>query len=245
MATASESMTHAVMKAKEKKPVVVSMGDLAASAGYEMSCMADVIVAQPTTITGSIGVFGTVPNLGKLMNQKLGLHTDTVCTNRNAAGMSAYRPLSPRVKELWTRDVENFYKVFVSRVAEGRHMTYDEVHKIARGRVWTGADAIGIGLVDTIGGIDLAIRIAAEKAGIDNYKVKEYPEEKDTWTQLSELFGESQDDDLNLMAKMRLALRWKATKDELKALDRLEQDIRYVSTTEGLQARLPFIIVAE
>ena len=245
MATASESMTHAVMKAKEKKPVVVSMGDLAASAGYEMSCMADVIVAQPTTITGSIGVFGTVPNLGKLMNQKLGLHTDTVCTNRNAAGMSAYRPLSPRVKELWTRDVENFYKVFVSRVAEGRHMTYDEVHKIARGRVWTGADAIGIGLVDTIGGIDLAIRIAAEKAGIDNYKVKEYPEEKDTWTQLSELFGESQDDDLNLMAKMRLALRWKATKDELKALDRLEQDIRYVSTTEGLQARLPFIIVSE
>ena len=245
MATASESMTHAVMKAKEKKPVVVSMGDLAASAGYEMSCMADVIVAQPTTITGSIGVFGTVPNLGKLMNQKLGLHTDTVCTNRNAAGMSAYRPLSPRVKELWTRDVENFYKVFVSRVAEGRHMTYDEVHKIARGRVWTGADAIGIGLVDTLGGLDLAIRIAAEKAGVTDYKVKEYPEEKDTWTQLSELFGESQDDDLNLMAKMRLALRWKATKDELKALDRLEQDIRYVSTTEGLQARLPFIIVSE
>ena len=124
-------------------------------------------------------------------------------------------------------------------------MTYDEVHKIARGRVWTGADAIGIGLVDTLGGLDLAIRIAAEKAGVTDYKVKEYPEEKDTWTQLSELFGESQDDDLNLMAKMRLALRWKATKDELKALDRLEQDIRYVSTTEGLQARLPFIIVSE
>ena len=245
MATASESMTHAVIAAKEKKPVIVSMGDLAASAGYEMSCMADVIVAQPTTITGSIGVFGTIPNVGKLMNQKIGLHTDTVCTNRNAAGMSLYRPLSPRVKELWTRDVENFYKVFVNRVAEGRHMTYDEVHKIARGRVWTGADAIGIGLVDTLGGMDLALRIAAEKAGLDSYKVKEYPEEKDTWTQLCELFGESQDDDLTLMAKMRLAFKWRVQSGEWKALSRLEKDIEYITTAEGLQARLPFVIVAE
>ena len=244
-ATASESMTHAVMAAKAKKPVIVSMGDLAASAGYEMSCMADVIVAQPTTITGSIGVFGTIPNVGKLMNQKLGLHTDTVCTNKNAAGMSIFRPLSPKVKELWTRNVEDFYKVFVGRVAEGRHMSYDEVHKIARGRVWTGADAIGIGLVDTIGGIDLAIRIAAEKAGLENYKVKEYPEEKDTWTQLAELFGESQNDDLTLMAKIRLALRWKAVKNDIKALSRLEQDINYISTAEGLQARLPYVIVSE
>lgn len=244
-ATASESMTHAVIAAKAKKPVIVSMGDLAASAGYEMSCMADVIVAQPTTITGSIGVFGTIPNVGKLMNQKLGLHTDTVCTNKNASGLSIFRPLSPRAKELWTRNVEDFYKVFVGRVAEGRHMSYDEVHKIARGRVWTGADAIGIGLVDTLGGLDLALRIAAEKAGIDSYKVKEYPKEKDTWTQLSELFGGSSDDDLNLLAKMRLALRWKASKNEMKALSRLEQDINYISTAEGLQARLPYVIISE
>ena len=241
-ATASESMTHAVIAAKAKKPVIVSMGDLAASAGYEMSCMADVIVAQPTTITGSIGVFGTIPNLGKLMNQKLGLHTDTVCTNRNAAGLSIMRPLSPTVKALWTRNVEDFYKVFVGRVAEGRHMSYDEVHKIARGRVWTGADALGIGLVDTLGGIDLAVSIAAEKAGLDSYKVKEYPEEKDTWTQLTELFGEGQDDDLSLMAKMRMALRWKASQKDIKALSRLEKDIEYVTTAEGLQARLPYVI---
>lgn len=241
-ATASESMTHAVIAAKAKKPVIVSMGDLAASAGYEMSCMADVIVAQPTTITGSIGVFGTIPNLGKLMNQKLGLHTDTVCTNRNAAGLSIMRPLSPTVKALWTRNVEDFYKVFVGRVAEGRHMSYDEVHKIARGRVWTGADALGIGLVDTLGGIDLAVSIAAEKAGLDSYKIKEYPEEKDTWTQLTELFGEGQDDDLSLMAKMRMALRWKASQKDIKALSRLEKDIEYVTTAEGLQARLPYVI---
>lgn len=241
-ATASENMTHAVIAAKAKKPVIVSMGDLAASAGYEMSCMADVIVAQPTTITGSIGVFGTIPNLGKLMNQKLGLHTDTVCTNRNAAGLSIMRPLSPTVKALWTRNVEDFYKVFVGRVAEGRHMSYDEVHNIARGRVWTGADALGIGLVDTLGGIDLAISIAAEKAGLDSYKIKEYPEEKDTWKQLTELFGEGQDDDLSLMAKMRMALRWKASQKDIKALSRLEKDIEYVTTAEGLQARLPYVI---
>ncbi len=240
-ATASESMTHAVIAAREKKPVIVSMGDLAASAGYEMSCMADVIVAQPTTITGSIGVFGTIPNVGKLMNQKLGLHTDTVCTNKNAAGLSLYRPLSPTVKALWTRNVEDFYKVFVGRVAEGRHMTYDEVHQIARGRVWTGADAIGIGLVDTLGGLDLALRIAAERGGVDNYKVKEFPKEKDTWKQLSELFGEGDNDDLTLMAKMRLAYKWKKESKAMKTISRIEDDLYYVGTAEGLQARLPFV----
>ena len=244
-ATASESMTHAVMQAREKKPVIVSMGDLAASAGYEMSCMADVIVAQPTTITGSIGVFGTVPNLGPLMRQKLGLNVDTVCTNDNAAGLSIYRPLSPTARALWTKNVEDFYKVFVGRVAEGRHMAYDEVHKIARGRVWTGADAIGIGLVDTLGGFDLALSIAAEKAGISDYKVKEYPEEKDTWTQLAELFGDSQDNDLNLLSKARLAVKWRMEKGGLKSLSRLEQDLLFVAESEGLQARLPFILVSE
>ncbi|MBP5528050.1 MAG: signal peptide peptidase SppA [Bacteroidales bacterium] len=244
-ATASESMTHAVMQARKKKPVIVSMGDLAASAGYEMSCMADVIVAQPTTITGSIGVFATIPNFGKLMNQKLGLHSDTVCTNRNATGLSVVRPLSPTAMAMMTKNVEDFYKVFVGRVAEGRHMAYDEVHKIARGRVWTGADAIGIGLVDTLGGIDLALSIAAEKAGLSNYKVKEYPKEKDTWTQLSELLGENSDDDLSLLAKMRLAGKWKMQNGKWKAVSRLEQDILYVSESEGLQARLPFILVEE
>ena len=124
-------------------------------------------------------------------------------------------------------------------------MSYDEVHKIARGRVWTGADAIGIGLVDTLGGLDLALRIAAEKAGLDSYRIKEYPKEKDTWEQLTELFGSKDDDDLSLMAKMRLALRWKAAKKDIKALSRLEQDIEYITTAEGLQARLPYVMVGE
>ena len=243
--TASESMTHAVIAAKQKKPVIVSMGDLAASAGYEISCMADVIVAQPMTITGSIGVFATIPNVQKLMRQKLGLNADTVLTNRNAAGLTISRPLSPAAMALMTRNVEDFYKVFVGRVAEGRGMTYDAVHQIARGRVWVGADAKEIGLVDTLGGLDLALRIAAEKAGVTDYAVKDYPLEKDTWKQLTELFGEGTDDDLDLMVKMRLAHKWKASRSSWKVLSRLEEDLLYVSESEGLQARLPFVWVTE
>ena len=242
-ATASESMTHAVIQAREKKPVIVSMGDLAASAGYEMSCLADVIVAQPTTITGSIGVFGTIPNVGKLLNQKLGLHVDTVGTNRNANGLNIFRPLSPTAMAMMERNVEDFYKVFVGRVAEGRGMSYDAVHQIARGRVWTGVDAKRIGLVDTLGGIDLALSIAAEKAGIEKYAVKVYPAEKDTWTQLQELFGEATDNDLDLMAKGRLAYRWKTGKKAQKTLSHLEQDLLFVTQSEGLQARIPFVVL--
>lgn len=246
-ATASESMTHAVMQARKKKPVIVSMGDLAASAGYEMSCMADVIVAQPTTITGSIGVFGTFPNLSKLMRQKLGLNADTVNTNRNSTSLSIMRPLSPTAQAMMERNVEDFYKVFVGRVAEGRHMSHNDVHKIARGRVWTGADALGIGLVDTLGGLDLAFRIAAEKAGLNDYHIKEYPLEKDIWTQLSELLGEKSNDDLNLLAKMRLAWQWKLVKKAAsqRLMSRIEQDLLFVSTSEGLQAKIPFIWIDE
>jgi len=250
-ATASESMTHAIMQAREKKPVVVSMGDLAASAGYEISCMADAIVAQPMTITGSIGVFGTLPNFGKLMRQKLGVNPDTVSTNRNASAFSLFRPLSPTAMAMMTRNVEDFYKVFVGRVAEGRHMTFDEVHNIARGRVWTGVDALAIGLVDTLGGFDLALSIAAERAGIEKYRIKEYPAEKDVWTQLTEMMGESSSDDLDLALgtnptlwdKMRLALSWKMARKDSDVLSRLEQDLIYVSEAEGLQARLPFVFI--
>ena len=244
-ATASESMTHAVMQAREKKPVIVSMGDLAASAGYEMSCMADVIVAQPMTITGSIGVFGTLPSVQKLMQKKLGLNADTVSTNNNSNGLSVFRPLSPAAMSMMTRKVEDFYKVFVGRVAEGRHMTYDDVHEIARGRVWTGADAIKIGLVDTLGGLDLALSIAAEKAGIEKYRIKDYPEEKDAWKQLSELFGEGGEGDIDLLAKIRLARKWKTESKALKTMERVEDDLLYVSTAEGLQARLPFVIITD
>lgn len=245
MATASESMTHAVMKAREKKPVVVSMGDVAASAGYEMACMANCIVAQPMTVTGSIGVFGTVPNVQRLMRQKLGLTVDTVATNRNATGLSVFRPLSPTAMRMMTRNVEDFYKVFVGRVATGRQMSYDEVHRVARGRVWSGADALRIGLVDTLGGLDVALAIAADKAGVESYRIKSYPTEKDTWTQLLELFGNEEKDDLNLLAKMRLAWKWHLAVRQVRQVERIEADLRYVATSEGVQARLPFVVVED
>ena len=257
--TASENMTHAVMAAKAKKPVIVSMGDLAASAGYEMSCMADVIVAQPMTITGSIGVFAAYPNAGKLMSKKLGLNADTVSTNRNATSMGLLRPLSPEAMALMTRNVEEFYKTFVGRVAEGRHMSYDAVHQIARGRVWTGADAIGIGLVDTLGGFDLAMKIAAEKAGLDSYRVKNYPEEKDTWKQLSEMLNGGDDSDIDLHSKLRLALMWRVRSSEFGVRSfssefgtwssevspayQWRSELRQLAEVEGLQARLPFVII--
>ena len=146
---------------------------------------------------------------------------------------------------MMTRNVEDFYKVFVGRVAEGRGMTFDEVHQIARGRVWTGVDAKGIGLVDTLGGLDLALRIAAEKAGVTDYAVKDYPAEKDVWQQLSEMFGEGSDSDLDLRTKLRLTYMWKSESRSQRLLSRLEEDLRYVSETEGMQARLPFVMVAE
>jgi ClpP class serine protease len=130
-------------------------------------------------------------------------------------------------------------------VAEGRGMSYDAVHQIARGRVWTGVDAKRIGLVDTLGGIDLALSIAAEKAGIEKYAVKVYPAEKDTWTQLQELFGEATDNDLNLMSKGWLAYRWKTSQKGQKALSKLEQDLLFVANSEGVQARIPFVFIAE
>ncbi|MBR1799126.1 MAG: signal peptide peptidase SppA [Bacteroidales bacterium] len=244
-ATASETMTSAVIKARAKKPVVVSMGGLAASAGYELSCMANCIVAQPTTITGSIGVFSVLPNVGKMMSGKLGLTTDTVKTNNNSADLSVMRPLSATSKALMYRSVEDFYKTFVGRVAEGRHMAVDDVQRVARGRVWTGADAIGIGLVDTLGGIQTAIDIAARLADIDSYRIVEYPKEKDFWQQLSQLMG-NDDDDNGIFAKMRLAWMYKkAIKAPHKAIGRVEQDLLFVAEHDGLQARLPFVVVAE
>lgn len=244
-ATASESMTHAVIQAKAKKPIVVSMGDLAASAGYEISCMADVIVAQPMTVTGSIGVFGVIPSVQKLMQKNLGLNVDSVGTNRNANTLNIFRPLSPVAMSMMTRNVEDFYKVFVGRVAEGREMSYDSVHQVARGRVWTGIDAKTIGLADTLGGLDLALCIAAERAGLETYAVKEYPKEKDFWSRLSEMMGESGDDDLDLLAKARLVRLWKSQSKGMKALSHVEQDLGYIATADGLQARLPFIIIDE
>lgn len=183
-AFASEQIWHAVKELKEKKPVIVSMGDYAASGGYYISCVADTIVAEPTTLTGSIGIFGMVPNV-KGLTEKIGLTYDVVKTNKFADFGNIMRPFNEEEKTLMQMMVNQGYDTFVSRCAEGRHMTKEAIEKVAEGRVWTGETAKELGLVDVLGGIDEALEIAVRKAGIENYTVVSYPAKMDI---LSSLF---------------------------------------------------------
>src|SRR5690606_2341601 len=148
---------------KKTKPVIVSMGDLAASGGYYIACNADKIIAEPTTITGSIGVFGMLPN-GKDFAQNIGVNAEQVVTNKHAVTYSFFEPLSELQHDFIKEGVVDIYELFTKRVADGRNMTHDAVKLIAEGRVWTGADAINTGLVDELGGLDLALKRAAEAA---------------------------------------------------------------------------------
>ena len=173
----SEQIWHEVLLLKEKKPVIVSMGDYAASGGYYISCGADYIVADPTTLTGSIGIFGMFPNMEDLLTDKLGLHFDLVKTNKYADMGDLSRPFNTHEKEAMQKYIENGYKLFVKRCADGRGMSTEAIEKIAEGRVWTGAAAKELGLVDELGGLEKAIDIAAQKAGIEAYSTISYPEQ--------------------------------------------------------------------
>ncbi len=176
---ASDIIWREVKLTAEVKPVVVSMGNLAASGGYYISCPANYIFAQPNTITGSIGVFGMIPNIEKLMTEKLGITFDGVKTNSNADFGSIMRPFTPAEGQFIQRQVEDFYEVFITKVAEGRKMTKAEVDSIGQGRVWSGINAIDLGLVDEIGGLDAAVKKAVELAKIEDYRIFEYPEKED------------------------------------------------------------------
>ena len=182
-AFASEQICHAVKELKTKKPVIVSMGDYAASGGYYMSCMADTIVAEPTTLTGSIGVFGMIPNL-KELSEKVGLTFDVVKTNKFADLGVIMRPFNQDEKALIQMSVAQSYDTFISRCAEGRHMTKEAIEKVGEGRVWTGEMAKELGLVDVLGGIDTALEIAVRKAGIEGYTVVSYPAKQDLLSSL-------------------------------------------------------------
>ena len=182
-AFASEQICHAVKELKTKKPVIVSMGDYAASGGYYMSCMADTIVAEPTTLTGSIGVFGMIPNL-KELSEKVGLTFDVVKTNKFADLGVIMRPFNQDEKALIQMSIAQSYDTFISRCAEGRHMTKEAIEKVGEGRVWTGEMAKELGLVDVLGGIDTALEIAVRKAGIEGYTVVSYPAKQDLLSSL-------------------------------------------------------------
>lgn len=188
-AYASEQIWREVVRLKEKKPVIVSMGDYAASGGYYIACAAHRIFADPTTLTGSIGIFGMIPSGEKLFTETLGLNFDVVKTNRMSdlgAGLGPVltRPLNASEQALMQNAINRGYRLFVSRCAEGRNMSVEAIEKVAEGRVWTGAMAREIGLVDELGGIDKAISAAAAQAGIENYSLIGYPEKENIFASL-------------------------------------------------------------
>ena len=218
---------------KEVKPLIVSMGNYAASGGYWISANADYIFADPTTITGSIGVFGTIPNLQGFMNNKVGLTFDVAKTNENADFGSVNQPLTEFQYAKMQESVVNTYNDFTDRVAKGRGLRQTYVDSIGQGRVWAGADAIGLGLVDQLGDMEDAIAYAAQKANIaDNYKVVELPKSKDFFTRLMESMNEK--DKIDIAMKQKLGVYY----DYFQSLENLQK-------CTGIQARLPFDMVIE
>ena len=185
-AYASEQIWHQIMELKAKKPVVVSMGDYAASGGYYMSCPASWIVAQPNTITGSIGIFGAFPDASELVTQKLGVKFDEVKTNKNSGfGNIMARPFNGDELSILQGYINRGYELFRKRVADGRKQKTEDIEKIAQGRVWLGQDALGLKLVDQLGGLDDAIAKAAKLAKLDEYYTHEYPATPDFIEQLT------------------------------------------------------------
>lgn len=203
-ADASEQIWHAVQTLREKGlPVVVSMGDYAASGGYYISCGADYIFAEPTTLTGSIGIFGTVPNMSKILD-KVGLDIDGVGTNAHSDLQTnmVYKGMNTEEFRMMQTMVERGYDLFTRRCAEGRHTTQEAIKQIGEGRVWLGKDALNIGLVDSLGNIDNAIEKAVELAALDNYRVAYYPEKTDPMEELLSMFDNTTDEE-RLLIKMR------------------------------------------
>jgi len=181
---ASEIIWREAMLLAEAKPLITSMGDVAASGGYYIASPSHKIVAEPTTITGSIGVFGLIPNAEKLLNDKLGMNFEYVGTGAHSDIGRIDRKMTSDEREYIEQVIDRIYSTFLKRVSDGRSMTTDEVHEIAQGRVWTGIMAKEIGLVDEMGGLEKAIEIAASEAGLESYKIKEYPKVKDPFTVL-------------------------------------------------------------
>lgn len=229
-ALASDVMWRAIELAKREKPVVVSMGNLAASGGYYIACGANKIFAQPTTITGSIGVFGVVPNFKGLFNNKLGIYVDGVSTNKHSDMIiNQWRPLDDEETSAITEMVEAIYDDFISKVAEGRGMTKAEVDSIGQGRVWSGVNAIEIGLVDELGGLNDAIKSAAELANIDSYKIKELPRQKEPIEQIME--------DFSIEAKAMML------GDELSRTYNYFKVFEETTKRSGIMTRIPYDIV--
>ncbi len=236
-ALTSDIIWREVELTTREKPVIVSMGNVAASGGYYISCAADTIVADPMTLTGSIGIYGQFFTGEKLIKDKLGMTSSSIKTNAHSDFGGAYplplpignRPLNAYEKQVLQKYIENGYETFLSRVAQGRRMTRDEVHEVAQGRVWTGEQALQVGLVDVLGGLDEAIRIAAEKAGLEKYSLSEYPVEKNPFEEL--------------FSGLSASVRAKILNAELGEYYDTFRDLKeMMNAQQGLVARLPYDI---
>jgi protease-4 len=231
-ALASDEIWREVKLANQKKKVIVSMGDVAASGGYYIASPAARIFAEPTTITGSIGVFGVIPFTGNMLQNKLGLTFDRAQTNKHAV-LSTNRKLSPEEFATIQEEVDAIYLDFLNRVSTGRGMTVEAVNAIARGRVWTGTDALNIGLVDQLGGIKEAINYAATQAGIKDQKIRYWPEKKEDpiFELIEDLTKEEQASIKSSYSEMPESLKFYY--QQLKKLEQLK----------GIQMRMPYEIV--
>ncbi|MCF2873596.1 MULTISPECIES: signal peptide peptidase SppA [unclassified Tenacibaculum] len=227
-ALASELIWRELELAKKEKPLVVSMGNVAASGGYYIACNANKIVAEPTTITGSIGVFGAIPNFNQLADN-IGINAEQVSTN-NSPSYSVFEPMNQKFYDVTKEGVEQIYTTFVNRVATGRNMTFEQVNEIAQGRVWSGKEAKEKGLVDKLGSLNDAIEIAAELADLENYKIRNYPNYKK-----------------DLKEALNFSPFGKVSKEEIlkEALGdehyQLYHNINQMKNLKGIQARMPFI----
>lgn len=227
-AYASEQMWHQIDLLKKKKPVVISMGGMAASGGYYMSCNADYIFAEPTTLTGSIGIFGVIPNFSDLATNKLGLKFDEVKTNRNALFGSQARMMNEEELTFLQGAITRGYHLFRQRVADGRKMTVDQVEQIAQGHVFTGEDALKIKLVDELGGLNKAVAKAAALANTNSYYTQGYPAPREFFDQLLQ---ESTDNGSYLDGKL---------KTSLGTLYEPMKMVNNITTMDRIQARMPW-----
>lgn len=228
-ALSSELILREIELTKEKLPVVVSMGDVAASGGYYLACKADRIFAEPTTITGSIGVFGTIPNLNKLA-ENIGINAEQVSTNKGA-NYSVFEPMTDAFRQVTTESVEQVYTTFLTHVAAGRNMSIEEVDEVAQGRVWSGTDALENGLVDELGSLEDAINYAAELAELANYKIRNYPSYKKDF------------EDMLTGGFPFLKTKEKILIEELGYDNyKIYESIKLFSKQKGIQARIPFVL---
>ena len=228
-ALASDVIWRETILTKEAKiPFVVSMGDYAASGGYYIACAADSIVANPTTLTGSIGVFGMIPNLQNFYKNKLGITIDTANTNKYA-DMGINRPLTNYEKRKIQKSIANVYETFITHVSEGRNISKSSVDEIGQGRIWTGYDAKKIGLIDTYGGIEKAIYIASTLANIDDYRIISLPKKKDPFSEFATKFASGSNISNILL-------------DKIGVRTELTKPIENILSRDKVQARLPFTI---